>query len=99
MAGMLRPNRASTGLQGLVILSCLALALSLSACRSAIRMDEAGDASTIDESGIYRYHAELDYFIDERSRINFFQKLGDFFERHLKPDPAHLRRPGDSTAS
>ena len=75
MPGMLRPNRASTGLQGLVILSCLAL--SLSACRSSIRMDEAGVASTIDESGIYRYHAELDYFIDERSRINFFQKLGE----------------------
>jgi len=54
-------------------------------------------ADALDDAGveyeIYLYLGESHYFIDERSRIGFYQKLADFFERHLKPDPAHVRRP------
>ncbi len=45
------------------------------------------------EHEVYRYRGETHDFLDERTRIDFYQKVGDFFERHLRPDPAHIRRP------
>ena len=45
------------------------------------------------EHEVYRYRGESHGFLDERTRTDFYQKLGDFFERHLKPDPAHVRKP------
>lgn len=48
------------------------------------------------EHEVYRYRGESHAFLDERTRIDFFQKVGAFFERHLKPDPAHILRPTTS---
>lgn len=48
------------------------------------------------EHEVYRYRGESHEFLDERTRIDFFQKMGRFFERHLKPDPAHVLRPHTS---
>jgi dipeptidyl aminopeptidase/acylaminoacyl peptidase len=31
----------------------------------------------------YRYENELDDFIDPRSRVDFYLRLADFFDRHL----------------
>jgi len=45
------------------------------------------------EHEVYRYRGETHDFLDERTRIDFYQKVGDFFERHLRPDPAPIRRP------
>jgi dipeptidyl aminopeptidase/acylaminoacyl peptidase len=33
----------------------------------------------------YRYSGEVHGFIDERNRIDFYMRLGSFFERHLEP--------------
>jgi len=56
-----------------------------------------GMATALEEAGaefeLYRYFGETHGFLDERSRIDFYQKLGDFFERHLHPNPAHIARP------
>ncbi len=54
-------------------------------------------ASALEKAGVehevYRYRGESHELLDERTRIDFFQKTGAFFERHLKPDPAHILRP------
>lgn len=47
---------------------------------------------------VYRYRGESHDFLDERTRIDFYQKVGAFFEKHLEPDPAHIRRPVDSAS-
>ena len=53
--------------------------------------------SALEEAGVehevYRYRGESHGFLDERTRIDFFQRTGDFFERHLKPDAKNIRRP------
>ena len=49
------------------------------------------------EHEVYRYRGESHEFIDERTRIDFYQKLGAFFERTLKPDPALVLRPAATT--
>jgi dipeptidyl aminopeptidase/acylaminoacyl peptidase len=45
--------------------------------------------SAIEKAGgvveAYRYSGEVHGFIDERNRIDFYQRLGDFFDRHLDP--------------
>ena len=54
----------------------------------------AGALESVDiELEVYRYRGESHAFLDERTRIDFFQRVGAFFEKHLKPDPAHVRRP------
>jgi dienelactone hydrolase len=54
-------------------------------------------ASALDAAGVeyeyYRYRGESHRFLDERTRIDFFQKAGAFFEKHLRPDPANIRPP------
>ena len=54
-------------------------------------------ASALEDAGVelelYRYLGEGHSFLDERTRVGFYQRLVDFFERHLEPDPAHVRRP------
>ena len=54
-------------------------------------------ASALEKAGIefelYRYRGEIHGFLDQRTRIDFYQKLADFFERHLRPDPTHVHLP------
>jgi dipeptidyl aminopeptidase/acylaminoacyl peptidase len=53
-------------------------------------IDALQDAGRPVES--YIYSGETHGFIDERNRIDFYAKLGEFFQRHLlgdvKPPPA-----------
>ncbi len=55
--------------------------------------------SALEEAGVehevYRYRGESHGFLDERTKIDFYQRLGDFFERHLHPDPNHIRLPAE----
>jgi len=54
-------------------------------------------ASALESAGVphelYRYRGESHRFLDERTRIAFFQRAGAFFEKYLKPDPAHVASP------
>ncbi len=45
------------------------------------------------EHEVHRYFGETHSFLDERTRIDFYQRLGAFFERHLRPDPELVARP------
>jgi dipeptidyl aminopeptidase/acylaminoacyl peptidase len=40
----------------------------------------------------YRYAGEVHGFVDERNRIDFYQRLAAFFERHLEPE--RMEGPG-----